>query len=997
MDLALGAVGSTRPALTADANGLIAAWQTQLDALTTSVTFAGWDATGRARFPTRTLLSRTPFGAADPAVAHGSLDTLVVWASRWDASRSVPPSIQAVRVDASGAVRDASVLPVSNAAKVAGHPSVASNGRDFFVAFEAGPSDDDLHVAGARVDATGRVLDARDLAISTSANSEATPAVAFDGTNHLVVWSDARLGHDKDLYAVRVAPDGTVLDREPFLVSGTSGDAVEPDVVFDGTTFRIVWADGRNGAYDVYGTRVTPAGTVLDPGGVALASSGGEQRRPRVASDGASVLVVWEDARSGVDFDVRARFVAPTGSSPSQEFAVASSAGDQRAPSVGVHDGTFLVAWQDARLGTVDVRGARVASDGTVRDTTALVLGRLAANQESPSVVATPSGWVVAWSSFARVRSESDLASVSVAADGTVGTARIVVSGTGEERNVRLFDAADGENLLAVWEDAGATGRDVRAALVTFDGAIRTGGSVDLATSPEDESAPAVSAAPGGRALAVYTRFDGGPGFGATRVRARTFDTGAALGSPCASAGECRSRSCVDGTCCASACDGACSTCATPTGACVPVRNAEDPGTCDSGLRCDADAVCRATVTTRCARPTDCLSGYCVDGVCCDSACDGGCDACNLVPGVCTAVSAGSTGSRPACAPFVCDGVSRACPTACTNDAQCGAGLFCAAGGRCVPRRDAGATCDPGTECNDPSRCAPCAAGACVDGVCCNRACEGQCEACDVPGSVGSCVPVDGAPHGARTACEPGTDTCTAKVCAGRVNAASCVFVASGVPCRGASCKEGVESAPATCDGSGRCGSPGQGTTRACAPFACGADACKTTCATDDDCARGSTCDRAKGTCISGALCVDANTLRTASGREVSCGPYTCQGSACRTTRAGRGLRRGVLVRRGRAVRDVRGREGGGGCAVGPDARGAARACFRPRCSWGSSSSVRSRGAVLLRGVGLAGGRGPSGGSRPWPWPSSASSSRSRATRPAGRRLRHRPARPSRR
>jgi uncharacterized repeat protein (TIGR01451 family)/uncharacterized repeat protein (TIGR02543 family)/uncharacterized protein (TIGR03382 family) len=45
---------------------------------------------------------------------------------------------------------------------------------------------------------------------------------------------------------------------------------------------------------------------------------------------------------------------------------------------------------------------------------------------------------------------------------------------------------------------------------------------------------------------------------------------------------------------------------------------------------------------------------------------------------------------------------------------------------------------------------AQCGSGLCVDGVCCNAVCPGQCEACDVPGHVGVCSPVAGPPHGNR-------------------------------------------------------------------------------------------------------------------------------------------------------------------------------------------------------------------------------------------------------
>src|SRR5436190_371703 len=47
--------------------------------------------------------------------------------------------------------------------------------------------------------------------------------------------------------------------------------------------------------------------------------------------------------------------------------------------------------------------------------------------------------------------------------------------------------------------------------------------------------------------------------------------------------------------------------------------------------------------------------------------------------------------------------------------------------------KDLGVPCAAGTECTSTL---------CVDGVCCDKACNGTCEACNVAGSVGRCAPV---------------------------------------------------------------------------------------------------------------------------------------------------------------------------------------------------------------------------------------------------------------
>src|SRR5262245_24558190 len=48
-------------------------------------------------------------------------------------------------------------------------------------------------------------------------------------------------------------------------------------------------------------------------------------------------------------------------------------------------------------------------------------------------------------------------------------------------------------------------------------------------------------------------------------------------------------------------------------------------------------------------------------------------------------------------------------------------------------KKDLGATCASGDECGS---------GQCVDGVCCESACNGVCEACNLPTSVGKCAAV---------------------------------------------------------------------------------------------------------------------------------------------------------------------------------------------------------------------------------------------------------------
>ncbi len=232
------------------------------------------------------------------------------------------------------------------------------------------------------------------------------------------------------------------------------------------------------------------------------------------------------------------------------------------------------------------------------------------------------------------------------------------------------------------------------------------------------------------------------------------------------------------------------------------------------------------------------------------------------------------------CAGYTCDGINGTCaPPACAPSLSCLPDYYCAAR-ECVPKQDSG------TACVTPDQCASgncssgtcfgasvlgapcgdgtdCASGACVDAVCCDSACDGQCEACDVAGRVGVCSPVEGLPHGARTACDGGGTTCAGQ-CAGSENTAACSYprvvgecqticsasspCAAGFYCQGALCHPGG----AVCIGAGESQSTTDGGTSPCARFICqlASGTCLTQCSTIRDCSAPNVCDPESGRCV---------------------------------------------------------------------------------------------------------------------------------------------------
>lgn len=334
-------------------------------------------------------------------------------------------------------------------------------------------------------------------------------------------------------------------------------------------------------------------------------------------------------------------------------------------------------------------------------------------------------------------------------------------------------------------------------------------------------------------------------------------------GATCTTNAQCRSQFCVDGVCCNAACNGQCEACNATPGTCTPVAGAPRSGrpACAGTGPCAGS--CDGAARTACGFPgggTECAAARCESAT-------------FTPPGVCNGMGACGAPASRMCAPYVC-GVG-ACRADCRTDGDCTAGNFCNAAMQCVPRTPPGSMCTAGNQC---------ASGNCVDGFCCNTACGGQCEACDVPGMQGTCALIAGAPHGARTACAGSAP------CAGSCDGAArdrCAFPDAMVSCRAASCSMGVATAAAVCDGMGSCPAP---RTTPCAPFTCATAACSTMCTMDSDCAEGSYC--ADGVCTPrlppGAGCRINNACASGFCADGVCCDQACNGQceACDVAKA---------------------------------------------------------------------------------------------------------------
>ena len=273
------------------------------------------------------------------------------------------------------------------------------------------------------------------------------------------------------------------------------------------------------------------------------------------------------------------------------------------------------------------------------------------------------------------------------------------------------------------------------------------------------------------------------------------------------------------------------------------------PGNTGSTTDKDCPADAKKATTTQC-RAVSCAAGTIKPAI----ACDGAANACPTVV-------------DESCGNYACGDTDPVCRTTCTTSDHCGAAFYCT-NNKCVPRAGAGQTCKTNAECSasNPN---------CVDGVCCDAPCKGQCEACNVQGSAGTCVGVTGKPVNERPACVGDGTKCDGFCDPG--NRTACQFPTTAISCRDAACDTVTNAAvvESFCTGKGTCAlsKPVE-----CVPYACAGSACGGDCNTDAQCAKNAYCQAGKctpkadlaGTCTTDKQCGSGH-----------CADGVCCDSAC--------------------------------------------------------------------------------------------------------------------
>lgn len=296
---------------------------------------------------------------------------------------------------------------------------------------------------------------------------------AADGARFLLAFSQDRTDTTAGVYATRIEPDGRPVDPHGLLVARTTANASEVVVTPGNGVWLVVWVAETSGSRDVYAARLTPAGQVLDPGGVLLFNGPGDEGSLSLLFRGGTFELFWADDRnqSGSPQLFHASLSASLSVAPSATAALLDvGVSGLRDPAVTLDGAGYLVAWSDFSNGLAwQPKLARLSSTFAVLDPDGIPLSSTSNDAAHLAVRATPGGAWVAWDDESPSGPNRNVfAQLLTPGSAPVLAPALVADGTREVRKPRLVErpgpsfelfylSSDRGSRSVLFEDGGAT------------------------------------------------------------------------------------------------------------------------------------------------------------------------------------------------------------------------------------------------------------------------------------------------------------------------------------------------------------------------------------------------------------------------------------------------------------------------------------------------------------------------------------------------------------
>lgn len=222
-------------------------------------------------------------------------------------------------------------------------------------------------------------LPSQGIPVCTALGDKRYLEVASDGVGGaFLVWVDYRNDKYPDIYAQRLDRNGMVLwQKDEVPVCTTKHDQAEAEIVrSDEESAIIVWNDRRSGQnYDIYAQRIDSSGNFLwRTNGIPVCTTYEDQTSPQMISDGkGGVFICWQDRRNrNQGNDIYAQRIDKDGNSiwTPNGVPICTTLSDQIFPVIcSDGKGGAIIAWTDHRKNVLedwDIYAQRIDSNGNI-------------------------------------------------------------------------------------------------------------------------------------------------------------------------------------------------------------------------------------------------------------------------------------------------------------------------------------------------------------------------------------------------------------------------------------------------------------------------------------------------------------------------------------------------------------------------------------------------------------------------------------------------------
>jgi hypothetical protein len=370
------------------------------------------------------------------AIPDGAGGAIIAWS---DTRLEFCGDIFAQRVDANGILMWADGgVPLCTALDTQGNPVIISDHAGGAIVAWLDLRSGEYDIYAQRIDASGVVQWTADgVAVSTAASTQRDPAMTTNGAGGaLVVWTDYRPSDPPsagpNIFGTRLTAAGQVLDGAAtgVAISTASKTQQYPTLTSNGSGGALIaWEDYRNietTHSDIYATRTTNSFVPIDTLGLPVCQLSFFQYKPAIVGDGAAgAIITWADNR--VTSSIYAQRVASTGVMQWTANGVAMSAVsisplNTLASLLADGAGGAIVAWSAGELFDYDVYAQRVNDSGVLQwDPNAVHVCGETNRQMYPAIVSDKAdGVVVSWTDERSASTIYDVYAQRVSSAGAV-------------------------------------------------------------------------------------------------------------------------------------------------------------------------------------------------------------------------------------------------------------------------------------------------------------------------------------------------------------------------------------------------------------------------------------------------------------------------------------------------------------------------------------------------------------------------------------------------